>query len=381
MSVALELWRALEAWDAARHPRGPNGRFIKLGGSGGDRPSLADAVRGTAAAGPKRQRAGKGGMSVADAVRDAARRSDSTGRPQQRSQGEHRAHGAHDVADEVERALADAGVSEDVRRMVAGRARAAADSHGARPDSLQAPSKPSAKVAAAGDEQARRAAAKADIRAAVARLETGPGEWVGIADVRDELGTGHSRADVDEALRSLLDEPGVRIIPVANTKALKPRDHEAAVRIGGEDNHAILIDRSQAPQPAPPAPNVSRGGVDLSKVRGAPRVSKPAAKRAPAKKAAGGGDSLDEARAATAAARRELADALMNAPSRSAARDALSGLNVRELRALAGDMGASVGAKDTKAKLIDRLADIPGRRLDSAAIDRMARPGRPGSPN
>lgn len=47
-------------WSAAAHPRGPNGRFIKGGGGNSastSRPSLAEAVRGTAAGGPKRQRA------------------------------------------------------------------------------------------------------------------------------------------------------------------------------------------------------------------------------------------------------------------------------------------------------------------------------------
>jgi hypothetical protein len=46
---------ARKAWDAAKHPRGPNGRFIK-GGGGSQSSSLAEAVLGTAASGPKRQR-------------------------------------------------------------------------------------------------------------------------------------------------------------------------------------------------------------------------------------------------------------------------------------------------------------------------------------
>lgn len=51
---------ARRAWDAAKHPRGPNGRFIKAGSAPeappARRPSLADSVLGTAAGGPKRQR-------------------------------------------------------------------------------------------------------------------------------------------------------------------------------------------------------------------------------------------------------------------------------------------------------------------------------------
>lgn len=257
MSVALELWRILEAWDAARHPRGPGGRFIKVLGAASSRPSLGDVVHGTAALGPKRQRRGGAGLTVADAVRDAARLSDSTGRPTSRPVAEHRAHGAHDVADEVERALADAGVSEDVRRMVAGRARAAADSHGARPDSLPAAAAPA--MPRRSPEQLQR-----DIFLAVQDLvRDDPGGWTGLADVRDAVDA--PKQDVDEALIALLDTPGVRIIPVANTKALKPRDREAAVRIGGEDNHAISID----PNVAPPAlkrsaPSMSAAPANVS---------------------------------------------------------------------------------------------------------------------
>lgn len=82
-------------------------------------------------------------------------------------------------------------------------------------------------------------------------------------------------------------------------------------------------------------------------------------------------DSLATARAATNDARQQLADAIVNAPSRAAARDALSRLPARELRALADHLGATVGSRDTKPRLIDRLAEIPGRRLDSAAITSM----------
>jgi hypothetical protein len=80
------------------------------------------------------------------------------------------------------------------------------------------------------------------IRAAYGELPKAPGGWVGLADLRERLGD-LDRAAVDDALRSLLRQDGVRIIPAANTKALKARDHAAALRIGGEDNHALLIGR------------------------------------------------------------------------------------------------------------------------------------------
>ncbi|GAA2374691.1 hypothetical protein [Dactylosporangium salmoneum] len=85
--------------------------------------------------------------------------------------------------------------------------------------------------------------AEAQVRAAYAELAPAPGEWVGLADLRDKLER-LERAEVDRALMALLDRGDVRIIPVANTKALKPRDIAAALRIGGEDNHTLSIGRS-----------------------------------------------------------------------------------------------------------------------------------------
>lgn len=93
---ALSLWRALEAWDPKakryRIDKGlPGaGRFMPGPGGGTSRPSLADVIRGTAAGGPKRQRADRGGMSIADAVRAAAQLSDTTGRPTRPSDDDRR---------------------------------------------------------------------------------------------------------------------------------------------------------------------------------------------------------------------------------------------------------------------------------------------------
>lgn len=78
------------------------------------------------------------------------------------------------------------------------------------------------------------------IRAAYRELAATPGAWVGLADLRDRL-VDEDRFTVDAALRTLVRQDGVRIIPVANSKALTPRDRAAAVRIGDEDNHALSI--------------------------------------------------------------------------------------------------------------------------------------------
>ncbi|MGC4747431.1 hypothetical protein ACLQ28_17510 [Micromonospora sp. DT201] len=78
------------------------------------------------------------------------------------------------------------------------------------------------------------------VRAAYRDLATAPGAWVGLADVRERL-PDTDRAALDAALRAMLGREDVRIIPVANTKSLTPRDRAAAVRIGNEDNHALAI--------------------------------------------------------------------------------------------------------------------------------------------
>lgn len=78
------------------------------------------------------------------------------------------------------------------------------------------------------------------IREAYHELARVPGDWVGLADLRDRL---HhvDRATVDEALRAMVRQKLVRLVPNANTKGLEARDRAAALRIGGEDHHSIAI--------------------------------------------------------------------------------------------------------------------------------------------
>ncbi|MET7423475.1 hypothetical protein [Dactylosporangium sp. NPDC005555] len=78
------------------------------------------------------------------------------------------------------------------------------------------------------------------VRVAYDKLAAAPGEWVGLADLRDNL-AGVPRADLDAALRFMARLDDVRIIPVANSKALKPRDRAASLRIGVEENHSLSI--------------------------------------------------------------------------------------------------------------------------------------------
>lgn len=101
-------------------------------------------------------------------------------------------------------------------------------------DSADAPGEVHGGAAAAtGDLQAL-------IRAAYRELAVTPGGWVGLADLRELLDE-HDREVVDDALRAMVRSADVRIIPVANTKALTPRDRAAALRIGDEENHALSI--------------------------------------------------------------------------------------------------------------------------------------------
>ncbi|MEV6348964.1 hypothetical protein [Actinoplanes sp. NPDC051851] len=79
------------------------------------------------------------------------------------------------------------------------------------------------------------------IRRAYRSLAKPNGDWVGLADLRDELG-GLGRAEVDGVLRLMTRLPGVRIEEETNQKALEPRDRAAAVVIGNRDQHVLAIE-------------------------------------------------------------------------------------------------------------------------------------------
>jgi hypothetical protein len=79
------------------------------------------------------------------------------------------------------------------------------------------------------------------IRTGYVKLATEPAGWVSLADLR-ELLADIPRADIDTALKWLAVQPGVRLIPVANLKSLSTRERDAALRFGGEENHAMAIE-------------------------------------------------------------------------------------------------------------------------------------------
>jgi hypothetical protein len=83
--------------------------------------------------------------------------------------------------------------------------------------------------------------AEAQIRQAYNDLQQRPGEWIALADLRGQL-SAMSRSEQDAALKSIAVKPGVQIIHWDNHNALGPRDHAAALRFGGQENHAIRIE-------------------------------------------------------------------------------------------------------------------------------------------
>jgi hypothetical protein len=82
---------------------------------------------------------------------------------------------------------------------------------------------------------------KTAIRTAYARLVGPRSEFVALAALRADL-AGYDRADVDRALLQMARERGVHIHPLSNLKALTQADRDAALWMGGQDNHAIAIE-------------------------------------------------------------------------------------------------------------------------------------------
>lgn len=115
--------------------------------------------------------------------------------------------------------------------------------------------------------------------------------FLGLADLRNELGN-LTREEQDAALRRLLRQPDVRLIPVANSKALEPRDWAAELRLSADNPvHAISIDpenvrwQGKDPNtPRPPAPKRHRPTgrqleVELIALRDELRFAEPGSER------------------------------------------------------------------------------------------------------
>ncbi len=84
---------------------------------------------------------------------------------------------------------------------------------------------------------------EAEVKGAYRKRRKKPGAWVSLADIRDEL-SALPPASIDEALKGLVGQPGVFLEPEMNQSSLTKRDRDAAVRVGGEFNHYIKIERA-----------------------------------------------------------------------------------------------------------------------------------------
>ncbi|ONI71254.1 hypothetical protein ALI144C_48670 [Actinosynnema sp. ALI-1.44] len=81
------------------------------------------------------------------------------------------------------------------------------------------------------------------IRDAYNGLARSPGSWVGLVDLRPKLGDAPADA-VDAVLKELSRTGRAHLVPESNRKVLTEADHDAAIRIGGEENHLISIEVS-----------------------------------------------------------------------------------------------------------------------------------------
>lgn len=73
-------------------------------------------------------------------------------------------------------------------------------------------------------------------------LVTDPRVGVSLADLRMSLRSqGLSTSEVDTTLKDLSRQGKVVLAPISARATLKQRDHDAALRIGGEDNHWVTF--------------------------------------------------------------------------------------------------------------------------------------------
>jgi hypothetical protein len=86
-----------------------------------------------------------------------------------------------------------------------------------------------------------RGSLEAVIRAAYQRLSMTPQDWVRLARLRPEI-DGVDRDKVDDLFVKMIKAGLVHFAPDSNTKALTEVDHEAAIRVGGEDKHLVAIE-------------------------------------------------------------------------------------------------------------------------------------------
>jgi hypothetical protein len=81
------------------------------------------------------------------------------------------------------------------------------------------------------------------IASAYRRLAEKQGDYVRLAELRPEL-NGVDRAEVDRVLKEMSRAKRAELTPHPDPKALTDTDRHAAIRIGGDDNHLLVVERS-----------------------------------------------------------------------------------------------------------------------------------------
>jgi hypothetical protein len=79
------------------------------------------------------------------------------------------------------------------------------------------------------------------IRNAYAKVAATPGTQVRLTELRAKL-DGLSRSDVDAALELMSRQPSVHVYPESRQSTLTAADEQAAIRLGNQANHLIVID-------------------------------------------------------------------------------------------------------------------------------------------
>ncbi|MCR6484097.1 hypothetical protein M8542_14845 [Amycolatopsis sp. OK19-0408] len=81
------------------------------------------------------------------------------------------------------------------------------------------------------------------IRRVYQELSSRPQEWIRLARLRPEL-NGAGKEEVDQTLLRMVKTELVHLSPDSDRKGLTDADHAAAIRIGKEDKHLVLIEES-----------------------------------------------------------------------------------------------------------------------------------------
>jgi hypothetical protein len=238
------------------------------------------------------------------------------------------------------------------------------------------------------------------VRDAYSEVAASPGDIVSMHQLRDRLAArGIRRADQDAAIERLMMQPGVAVWARSDQGNLTASERRAAVRIGGEDRHSIMITPTE-PAPAPRAqdPRAVAGTPEniaarqQARARGAAQPSMFAGEEDQrmtddAVRRRGGGSLFDQPGTATrgpAGSSGVTVDELVNTPSgphlnqrRAQIRAAIANLDDNRRAALHAATRAEIERVEPQAAAVPGFArNDPAARLDSLRMieQELARP-------